>query len=72
MPALEEVEESWETTETCFLDFFQKEESFKARSKNERYIRICHNLQIESRILIHTAFVVGIGVLYMNFYNTFK
>lgn len=60
--AYKKVEEGWETPKTYFLDFLLKEQSFKATSKNEKYIRICHSLRNETRILIHMAFVVGISL----------
>ena len=72
MPALKKVEECWETTKACFLNFLPKEQSFKVTSKNESYISICHNLNNETRILIQMAFVVDLSVPYMNFLENFQ
>lgn len=57
---------------TVLLNFLPKEQSFKATSKNERYIRICHNLRNETRILLQMAFVVDIKAPYINFLEHFQ
>lgn len=72
LSALIKVEGVWETTKTYFLDFLPKEQSFKAASKSRRYIRICHNLENGTRILIQIAFVVNISVPYMNSLDHFQ
>ena len=58
VPALQKVEERWDTAKKYFLEFLPQQKTFKTTEKNEKYTRISKCLKDEIKILIQIAFYV--------------